>query len=246
MITLWKLWFVGFVVLVILVGGSFLANLPYHAPLKLAPGTEVSISVFRFFENIPEITLEFDRPTKPSTPDKSAWLRPELGEFGHYDDAQNHGYIDFPNPGQPIQLLVKSDKISFVAQALPASSYGLTIGRDMWPLEQNETQYHVRWPRLDQPGMNKSNMTLSAGHSTLHITVLEVGELLKGEIVDISIKSPEHINLYSPGFFGYAAMMVFTFWGGIIAFFWAALGACLLIVTIGYFTVKLWASRKKS
>ncbi len=186
--------------LVIVVGtGAIISSLsssPTITSIELVPNASVNVSVFRPLPDAIRLSMEFER--------HKGQKRPELGEHTYRGDWRQTGFLDFPNPGAPIKLLVRGEGKEVVYEAMPAGSYGTTIGRTLIPFVDDENTNRFQWP----PDLTLRH-NLPAGYSDFVITVQEVGSQLKGEKVDIIIEPPVTFKTVAPR---YGYIWWFIFW----------------------------------
>tara|TARA_R110001606_G_C15387987_1_gene651155 strand:+ start:723 stop:1250 length:528 start_codon:yes stop_codon:yes gene_type:complete len=152
--------------------------------------------------------------------------RPELGEYTYRGDWKKTGFLDFINPGVPIKLAVHGEGKEVIYEAMPAGSYGITIGRDLVPFVEDENPSLFRWP----PDLTLRHH-IPAGYSEFVITVKELGSQLKGEKATIIIEPPVTFKTVAPR---YRYIWWFIFW---------PLYALLLSI---YGLVLLWHSIRNS
>lgn len=186
--------------IIVTIGGvaAHLSWAPIFAPLTLRPGESIDIPVFRVLPEKIHVELGF----KDTTP-----LRPELGSHTNMNGQKRTDVLEFPNPGEPIKLLLRSKTRETICEAWPGSSFsggGKRTGRilvpyiddgnpNLFPLPSNPTEL------LDVP----------AGNSKLTIIVLEAGKSISGEQVDVLIHAPISWKHISPN---YGLLSWFSFW----------------------------------
>ena len=159
-----------------------IASYAARARIDLVPGAHVSIPVFRFVQDSPRLSLEFDNPTQ-APPSTGYFLsRPELGEWR---PSQREGTLYFANPGEAVKLRGAGRKHAQVYEALPAGGWGKNrIHRSLTPFLDDGDPTRFRWPPL------LPSRSIPAGRSTLDITVLEVGDAIQGERVTVVVEPP--------------------------------------------------------
>lgn len=181
--------------------------------LTLTKGQSANISVLRFFPDSVRVSLNFKRT--------SSLKLPELGEWR----AKTHaGYIEFSSPGQPILIQVSGPKSTIEYEALPAGS---SRSRDLVVSENDGNPNRFAWPS------NKGGRpALPQGWSTVKLTVIEVGEPLSGEDVQVVIEPPLSFKSAAPGY-------GFLWW----FFFWPVF-ALPLAIYAGYLIWQTWKIRR--
>lgn len=194
--THWAVW--SCLVLVVATGAiiSSLSSSPTITSIELVPNASVSVSVFRPLPDAIRLYMEFDRP--------KGQKRPELGEYAARGDWRQTGVLDFVNPGSPVKLLVRGEDKEVIYEAMPAGSYGITVGREVVPFVDDGNPNRFRWP----PDLTLRH-NLPAGYSNFTITVHEVGSPLKGEKVKIIIDPPVTFKAVAPR---YGLIWWFIFW----------------------------------
>ena len=194
--THWVIW--SSLVLIVATGAiiSSLSSSPTITSIELAPNASVNVSVFRPLPEAIRLSMEFERP--------KGQKRPELGEYTYRGDWRRTGFLDFANPGAPIKLLVLGEGKEVIYEAMPAGSYGTTIGRELVPFVDDENPNRFQWP----PNLTLRH-SLPVGYSDFIITVQEVGSQLKGEKVKIIIEPPVTFKTVAPR---YGYIWWFIFW----------------------------------
>lgn len=194
--THWVVW--SSLVLVVATGAiiSSLSSSPTITSIELVPNASVNVSVFRPLPDAIRLSMAFERPKGEK--------RLELGEYTHREDWRRTGFLDFNNPGAPIKLLVLGEDKEVVYEAMPAGSYGTTIGRELVPFVDDGNPNRFQWP----PDLTLRHY-LPAGYSDFIITVQEVGSQLKGEKVKIIIEPPITFKTVAPR---YGYIWWFIYW----------------------------------
>lgn len=213
----WALW----VVLVLIVASGVLAihlSSGRRVSIDLSPNKTVDVSFFRLLPHALNLSLSFNRA---NWEDK----RPELGDFTSKGRPwQESGFLEFPQPGAPIRLLIRAKDKEVVYEALPAGGYnGTTKSRDLVPFVDDGDSGRFQWP----PN-NSLKPILPSGNSTITISVLEVGPQLIGEKVNLFVDSPISFKTAAPG---YEFLWWFFFWP-VYAFLLASYGLLLLVKSL--------------
>ncbi len=183
----WITW--SILTLLVMIGtiAFFLSTSSVSVPLSLNPSTAISVSVYRLLSDTLRFSLQFKGTGQP---------RPELGSYRVWRETGFTGYhLEFPEPGEPIKILVRGAGKEIVYQALPADSYGPTLGREFTPVSLGDTPKHLRWP----PD-NALRPILSSGNTTLRFSVIEVGRQIEGEQVILRIDPPLGFLSAMPGY----------------------------------------------
>lgn len=190
-----------------------LSSSPTFASLVLRPGESTDISVFRVFPEKVRIELGF----KNATP-----LRPELGSHANMNGQKRTGVLEFPNPGEPIKLLLRNKASEVICEAWPGSSFsggGKRTGRILVPYVNDGN------PNLfPEPSNPTELMDIPAGNSKLTIIVLDAGKSISGERVDVLIHAPISWKNLAPR---YGFLEWFLLWP-IYVFVLAIYGAMLI------------------
>ena len=190
-------WIVLSAVASLLLAGTLAARVsssPATAPITLAKGQSVTISVFRLFRDVVRVSLEFERT--------AGNRRPELGMP---PSSTGPGYIEFALPGQPVRMEVSGPDSTIEYEALPGSSHGdRHIIRDLVVRANDADPTRFSWPPRDLV-----RQALPPGRSTISLTVMEVGEPLFGERVRVIIQPPLSFKSSAPG---YGFLWWFFFW----------------------------------
>lgn len=218
----WVLW--GLLVFLVSSGAaaSYLSRLSTSVALPLTPNASVNVSVFRLFPHRVDFHLEFGR----NAPDGVGPLmsRPEFGSSTPKSDWRETGYLEYLDSGEPIKISVQTRTERSVFLALPGGSAGeRVILRDFFPVSAGDTKDRMKWP----PDITLYP-TLGAGNTTLHFSVIEVGERLSGEHVTLVIKSPVGVKSTADN---YHFLWWFYFWP-FYAVLLAIYGAILLSRTL--------------
>jgi hypothetical protein len=171
---------------------------PIFASLTLRPGESINVPVFRVLPEKIRIELGF----KNTTP-----MRPELGSHVNLNGQKRRDALEFPNPGEPIKLLLRSETRELICEAWPGSSFsggGERTGRELVPYVDD------RDPNLFPLPSNPTRLLdVPMGESILNISVLEVGKSITGESVDVLIHAPITWKHISPN---YGFLSWFSFW----------------------------------
>ena len=159
-----------------------IASRAIHARIDLVPGARVKMDVFRFAPDAPRLSMTFEDPAAMRPPSPYWPTRPELGEWR---PLERDGSLRFDNPGETVKLRVVSQSDAQIHEALPASgrSEGLKH-RDLVRFVDDGDAKRFRWPPLQSP------LSIPAGRSTLDISVLDAGGVLRGENVVLIVEAP--------------------------------------------------------
>lgn len=218
----WVLW--GLLVFLVSSGtaASYLSRLPTSVALPLTPNASVNVSVFRLFPHSLDFYLAFDRHAADGV--GPLMSRPELGISHTKSDWRETGYLEFLESGEPIKISVQTRTEGSVFLALPAGGASESaIMREFHPVATGDTKDRVKWP----PD-NSLRPTLGAGNTTLHFSVIEVGERLSGEQATLVIQAPVGFKATA---YNYSFLWWFYFWPFYAAFL-AIYGAILLSRTL--------------
>jgi hypothetical protein len=173
-----------------------LSSSPTYASLVLRPGESTEVHLFRIFPEMIRAELGFYR---------SGTKHPELGEHMNLGGQKRRDILDFPNPGEPVKLLFRLGDHQRVFEAMPAGSFGYhRIGRSLVPFVDDGNPNHFPWP--PNPDLF---LEFSTGNSKLIVTVLEVGNSITDEQVDVMIRPPITWKHISPN---YGFLSWFFFW----------------------------------
>jgi hypothetical protein len=171
---------------------------PTFTSLTLRPGESINVPVFRV---LPEkIRIELGFKDIPS-------LRPELGSHRYMTGLNRTDVIGFPNPGEPIKLLLRNETREVICEAWPGDSYrggGKRTGRTLVPYFDDGNPNLFPFPNNPTQLLN-----VPMGKSILSISVLEVGKSITGESVDVLIHAPISWKHISPN---YGFLSWFSFW----------------------------------
>lgn len=159
-----------------------IASHTVRARIDLVPGANVSIAVFRLAPDAPRLSMEFEDPAHARPPMGYRRSRPELGEWGPID---KDGSLRFGNPGEMVKFRVVDQTDAQIYEALPAGgrSEGL-IHRDLVRFVEDGDANRFRWPPL------LPSPSIPAGRSVLDVSVLEVGDAIRGESVTVVVQAP--------------------------------------------------------
>ena len=214
----WAIWaiLVSFVTLGVL---AYTMSAPKSVTVKLRPNELVEMSTFRPHSHSLELFLEFVR-TKGDE-------RTELGDYRTSGlDWKKAGFLEFPNPGTPIKLLVRIKGKDVVYEALPRGGHNARMmSRDLIPFVDDGNPNRFQWPPDHTLRLN-----LPSGYSKIHISVLEIGAPLLDEQVTLFIKSPISLKFMPPS--GYGIIWWFMFWP-LYVFSLVVYGAILLRMSMG-------------
>lgn len=152
-------------------------------PLKLIPNETASVTVFRVLPNTLRLSLSFSR--------ERGQRRVELGEYTTTGDWQKTSALNFPNPGEPVKLLIRRGTSEVIYEAMPAGSYGNTIGRALVPFVNDGNSNSFMWP----PNID-SGIKLRAGSEEIRVSVVSVGKRIEGEQVSLLVKPPVTFKSY--------------------------------------------------
>jgi hypothetical protein len=206
----WRLWVAAVILVAAGTIGFHLSVTPIAATLYLQPKETVELSAFRLFPDFLRLAIRFDRV--------SGQERPELGSSR---SKESDGYREFLNPGVPIKLLIEVEGDRIVFEALPANTYGETIGRQLVPFVDDGSPDRFQWP--------STKRNLPAGFSKLNVTVLDVGQQLAGEKVTLVLRAPISLKTVAPHF-GYGLLSWFLYWP-LYTILLAGYGAVLILQT---------------
>jgi len=221
----WAFW----TTLVVVVATGVLADVLSSAKLvtiELRPKAAIDVSVFRPLPDALRLSLSFNRT--------EGQKRPELGD---YATTENSGFLEFKNPGAAIKLLVRGEDREVIYEALPASAYGTTIGRDLIPFMDDGNPNRFQWP----PNLAVRPI-LPSGYSTFNISVLEVGHQLVDEQVTLIIGSPITFESTAPG---YGFLWWFIFWP-LYVLLLVVYGAALLGRSVHHYSPNIAVERDAS
>lgn len=212
----WMLW-VSLVVIVLT--GVITVDLSSgrEVSLELRPKTSVVVNQFRPLPHALNLHFRFNR---------AGWedKRPELGDYQQVGDWNETGFLEFPRPGAPIKLLIRGKNSEAIYETLPAGSYNAnTKGRDLVPFVDDGNPNRIPWP----PN-NSLRPVLPSGHSTIEISVLEVGSELVGEQATLIVDPPVSFKSTAPS---YGFLWWFMFWP-LYTLFLIVYGAVLLWMSV--------------
>ena len=217
-----KLQFIVWSILSVLVAlGAFVYELSssvVSVPLKLIPNETASVTVFRLLPDTLDLSLIFSR--------EKGQRRVELGEYTTTGDWQKTSALNFPNPGEPVKLLIRRGASEVIYEAMPAGSYGNTIGRTLVPFVDDGNSNSFIWP----PSID-SGIKLQAGSEEIRVSVVSVGKRIEGEQVTLLFKPPVTFKSYDPN---YKWIWWFSLWPMYV----------LLLVIFGF--VLFWKSRPRN
>ncbi len=183
-----------------------LSSSPTIVPIELMPGATVEVPVDRLRAHALRPSLTFERSSWSDT-------RSELGTWSTRGDPRELGYLEFSNPGVPILLRVRVDAAEVDYEAMPADGHSATsVTRTMVPRVEDSDPRRYPWGRDHATRRH----TLPAGRSHLVVTVLEVGDRLRGERIRLVVSPPVTWKATAPG---YSGIWWFVFWpvyGGIV------------------------------
>lgn len=193
----WGVW--GLLCLLLAVGtwANHVASRTESVPVVLEPGQSVAIPAYRFKPGWIQLGLMFDKGP-------AGGKRPELGSWQSLRSAGQQGVLVFEEPGAPIVLRAESGGHSEVFEALPVSGNGSqTVSRDLVPYVDDGDPARFRWRQGEPPRL------IAAGHSTLQVTVLEVGASVRGERARLLLLPPLGFKSIDPD---YSLLWIFFFW----------------------------------
>ena len=196
---------------------DFSSSPSYFSTFDLQPSKSIDISVFRLLPDRMRLSLEFARGIGET--------RPELGKFYIRGDWRKKAeFIELPEPGTPIKLLVRGDGKEVVYETLPAGSYtNSTIGRELVPFVDDGNPIRIPWP----PKLSASPM-LASGYSNFNVSILEVGQQLTGEKVTVVIHPPITLKSVEPNY---------------VFLSWFILWPIFAILLVGYGGILFWKSK---
>ncbi|WNG14659.1 hypothetical protein [Cystobacter fuscus] len=199
----WGVW--GLLCLLLAVGtwANHVASRTEIVPVVLEPGQSLAIPVYRFKPGWIQLSLKFDKgPAGGERPEFGSWhsLR-RAGQQG----AGQQDVLVFDEPGAPIVLRVESGGHSEVFEALPDGT-GHNGWRDLVPYVDDGDPARFRWRQGGPPRI------IAAGHSTLQVTVLEVGASVRGEHAELLLRPPLGFKNLDPGYSLYSLLWFFFFW----------------------------------
>jgi hypothetical protein len=140
------------------------------------------MAVLRLAPDAPRLSMEFEDPAHARPPMGYWRSRPELGEWAA---IEHDGNLHFGFPGETVKLRVADQTQAQIFEALPASgrSDGL-IHRDLVRFGEDGDARRFRWPPL------LPSRSIPAGRSVLDVSVLEVGDAIRGESVAVVVQPP--------------------------------------------------------
>jgi hypothetical protein len=158
--------------------------------LELIPGRFAEAPIFRLFSSGGNgLELRFERGGRKE--------RNELGTYA-VRGGWKEGYLEFLEPGAvvKIQVQVGHDPNVYVFEAGPASGFNKEhIYRNFFPFFYDGDLQHYPWP----PPSSRY-FAVPSGNSVVHIRVLEVAELLRGESAVVVIPPPVGIKRVEAGY----------------------------------------------
>jgi hypothetical protein len=175
--------FAGLCALMLLgVAALHIASNTVRARIDLVPGARVSMTVLRLVPDAPRLSMEFEDPARAHPPMGHWRSRPELGEWR---PIRKDGSLRFGNPGETVKLRVVDQTQAQIYEALPngGRSEGL-VHRDLVRFVDDGDARTFRWPPL------LPTRSIPAGRSALEVSVLEVGDAIRGESVTLVAEPP--------------------------------------------------------
>ena len=169
----WKIWIVASVAFFIYCALGYVASRDVVRSLRLTPNQTHTVELFSFAETRLGMDLWFKSTSEHP--------RPELGEWSPNKD--NGNAIVFDNPGEPVDIEISANGISRVYSAMPKNGQGAEIAtRSLVPKQQT----NERW---DLSLLHKQSIPLKAGFSTIDLKVLNVGQSLQDENIEVYFHS---------------------------------------------------------
>lgn len=202
------------ILIAVVSAGAFVIGLTSVKPVavELSPNASVEISAFRPLPHKVHLFFRFNT---------TAGKRVELGEYRTTSrSGWDAGFLEFPDPGTPIKISVRSDDgRTRIYEALPASGFSETsINRELVPFVDDGSPNRFEWP--PHWGLAAS---LRPGFSSFNVTILEAGPLLVGESVAVIVDPPISFKSAAPGYeflwwfmFSPVYAMVLLVYGGIL------------------------------
>ncbi|WDS37229.1 hypothetical protein [Pseudoxanthomonas sp.] len=164
-------------------------------PLLLEVGQSVEIPIFRLRPSVPQLELWFERGQAP---------RPELGEWSSNMEAEDGRALFFDAPGSRVLLRVRTSSSVEILEALPVGGQGADIlTRGLVRFVDDGDAHRFSWPDAAAPN------SLPRGHSRLSVSVLDVGDAIRGERIELCLQSAMGFKVSDPG---YAWLWIFFFW----------------------------------
>jgi hypothetical protein len=177
----------------------FIATQTKKVDLSLIEGERVSVKLFRFGPQNISLDLRFST--------KKGSQRPELGSYTTKIGWEQTRILDFPNPGEPVKVLISDTQQEHIYEARPAGSYAIeTIGRGLVPYHEDNNSNQFPMDFADN-----QRFMLHSGFNEFQVTVLEVGKPLLGEQVTLYIK-PSLSFKFIPQEPFYKFLWYFNFW----------------------------------
>jgi hypothetical protein len=176
----WKLWMLSVLTIVIGAVANHIFSRSIKVPIVLRSGATVEIDVFRIKSCPVRLEVSFDEPSNPV--------------HGRYISKIGDGYIEFPEPGEPLLLKVEGLNRLATFEATPAINRGPPVRRRLSPFQDDGNPN--RFPRLaDLNNYPRFN----AGFSTISVTVERIGQQLIGKEAQIIVVAPLGFKESTPG-----------------------------------------------
>lgn len=196
----WILWWSITIFVALSTVVYFIATHTTKVELTLIKGEKVNIQLFRLTPENISMFMSFSKTTGED--------RPELGNYSVKVDRRKTGIREYPNPGEPVKLLVSDTEQNYTYEAMPASGYGansITRGLILYKDDNNPYQFPTWGVRTEK------QFSLNPGFNEFQITVLEVGNSLEGEPITLYIRPPLSFKFSSYGLI-YQFLWYFHFW----------------------------------
>ncbi len=167
----WLIWGITTLLMILYVGAARIESHPVGGKLKLTPGTEIELSLFRLFDNPLRMGLDFKR--------EGCRDRPELGTWQGPPDRD--GLLKLV-PGANVRIAASTEgQQPIVFDAMPMSAHNCeSLWRDLTTnLAVGPGLY--RWP----PPPDMPELALHRGFNRVHLKVLQVDPPIIDETVEL-------------------------------------------------------------
>lgn len=175
------LWCIWWCLIAVTISGIILNKMSSETTkinLPLSIGNTQTIKIFCLFPYNLSLKLMFSR--------SGSEKRPELGSYPPVGNWRETGKLKFKNPGEPVKFILSDSNKEVIYEAMPASGYGEnTLSRDLVVFEDDHNPSEFSWPRSQ-----KKSYQLKSGFNVFQIAVLEVGEKIRGEQIQLWVDPP--------------------------------------------------------
>ncbi len=179
--------------------GAWYFSAPSSASMSMKLGESVTFRLWRLHAEPAEMSLYFKRDFGK--------FRDELGRYPDSGGIRN-GQLHSPYPGTPIKVQISANGESTVLEALPAQGADMEHWeRQLVPFVDDTNPQQVPWP----PRVS-GFPELRWGLNTITASVLEVGDAIKGEDVNIYLRAPMSRHRYSDTQQAYDFFRWFRWW----------------------------------